>query len=442
MKLKNGLVFSFALLFLIPTISHATIECQSVYKIVGKSAHGPKFRSNSTLWLSEHSVVSSRKIMENISPADGLPGAIIAARTRGNPDYYFHWIRDAALVVESLLGRRSLSNDLSEINSIDQKISEYVAFSGQIQKLPTPSGLGEPKVNVNGTVFSDPWGRPQNDSPALRAVSMIHIAKLSKKSEVNSIIKTDLDFVAEHWRDPSFDLWEEVFGTHFYTLMVQRKSMIEGAEFAKAIGDFTSEKKYRDQKSLIEKVLLDNFWNVEGSYIQTTINQVGGLTGKDSNLDIAVVLGLLHGAVNDGVFKFSDTRFLNTLHSLESRFQDLYAINKKKEIPGTAIGRYIEDLFSGPDRSGGNPWVLATLAMAEAYYNVAAELKIQGRSDWKSFIEKGDTFIQRVQYHANPDGSLNEQIQRDTGFMTSVSDLTWSHAAVLTANQARKKAME
>lgn len=442
MSFKIGFVFSLASLFLIPTKSYALSECHSIYKFESKTTHGRKLRSNSTLWLSEHSVVSTQKIVENISPADGLPGSIIAARTRGNPDYYFHWIRDAALVVEALIGRRSLSNDLTEINSIDQKTSEYVAFSEQIQKLPTPSGLGEPKVNVNGTVFSDPWGRPQNDSPALRAVSMIHITKLSKKSGMTSLIKTDLDFVAEHWRDPSFDLWEEVLGTHFYTLMVQRKAMVEGAEFAKAIGDFTSEKKYRVQKSLIEKVLLDNFWNVEGNYIRTTIAQVGGMQGKDSNLDIAVVLGLLHGAVNDGVFKFSDTRFLNTLHSLESRFQDLYAINKRKEIPGTAIGRYPEDLFSGPDRSGGNPWVLATLAMAEAYYNVAAEFKIQGRSEWKSFIEKGDTFIQRTQYHANPDGSLNEQIQRDTGFMTSVSDLTWSHAAVLTANQARKKALE
>ncbi len=425
-----------------PTIGYALSECHRIYKIESKMVHGHKLRSNATVWLGEHSVVSTRKIMENISPADGLPGSIIAARTRGNPDYYFHWIRDAALVVESLIGRRKLSNDPTEINSIDQKISEYVAFSGQIQKLPTPSGLGEPKVNVNGTVFSDPWGRPQNDSPALRAVSMIHIAKLSKKSAIKFLIKADLDFVAEHWQDPSFDLWEEVLGTHFYTLMVQRKAMAEGAEFAKTIGDFPSEKNYRDQKKLIERVLLDKFWNVEGNYIPTTISQVGGLPGKDSNLDIAVVLGLLHGTVNDSVFKFSDSRFLNTLQSLETRFKNLYAINKNNDIPGTAIGRYPEDLFSGPDRSGGNPWVLATLAMAEAYYNVAAEFKIQGRTDWKRFIEKGDTFIQRTQYHANLDGSLNEQIQRDTGFMTSVSDLTWSHAAVLTANLARKKALE
>src|SRR5688500_16671266 len=29
--------------------------------------------------------------------------------------------------------------------------------------------LGEPKFQADGSAFNDPWGRPQNDGPAIRA---------------------------------------------------------------------------------------------------------------------------------------------------------------------------------------------------------------------------------------------------------------------------------
>ena len=43
----------------------------------------------------------------------------------------------------------------------------------------------------------------------------------------------------------------------------------------------------------------------------------------------------------------------------------------------------------------------------------------------------------RVQLHANPDGSLSEQIDRHSGYMSSARDLTWNYAALLTAAWAR-----
>jgi glucoamylase len=58
----------------------------------------------------------------------------------------------------------------------------------------------------------------------------------------------------------------------------------------------------------------------------------------------------------------------------------------------------------------------------------------------RNWIEAGDDFIQRVQLHANPDGSLSEQIDRYSGYMSSARDLTWSYAAFLTATWAREEA--
>jgi len=90
----------------------------------------------------------------------------------------------------------------------------------------------------------------------------------------------------------------------------------------------------------------------------------------------------------------------------------------------------------------GNPWVLATLTVAEVYYQMAVEMKKQGSaSEVSNLIKIGDSFVQRVQHHSHPDGRLNEQIHRDTGYMTSVENLTWGYASFLSAIAARNQAL-
>ena len=56
-------------------------------------------------------------------------------------------------------------------------------------------------------------------------------------------------------------------------------------------------------------------------------------------------------------------------------------------------------------------------------------------------MQTGDLYLARVKYHPNPDGSLSEQMDRDTGFMTSARDLTWNYAAFLTAIRSREEAL-
>jgi GH15 family glucan-1,4-alpha-glucosidase len=80
------------------------------------------------------------------------------------------------------------------------------------------------------------------------------------------------------------------------------------------------------------------------------------------------------------------------------------------------------------------------LAFAEGYYLTAAEYSAQGQhAKAQEFIQKGDLFVMRVQYHSHNDGALNEQIDRNSGFMTSVEDLTWNYGAILTTFLARVK---
>ncbi len=435
----------------------ASLNCEASFVPLPGSA-GPEARSdffNIEPWLELETRIASKKILENMSRPDGLPGAIIAARTRAEPDYYFHWIRDAGLVVEAILGP-ARTGDFSNLVETRRKVLEYVAFSERVQYLETLTGLGEPKVNVDGTPFHGPWGRPQNDSPALRAISIVEIADqmnmlgLSRLSELglDGILKRDLDYISDNWKKPSWDLWEEVLGDHFYTRMVQRRALLEGAEWIGRFGDVARRDQYRLAAKEIEATL-GRFWSEDKQTFIATLPrepnadpsvQYWGLESKTSNIDIAVILGLLHGRTNDRYLQFSDRNVTLTIDTIESTFKNLYAINSRADLPGVAIGRYPEDMFGGADRSGGNPWVLATLAMAEASYRAAAlQPTAQLKAAW---MDRGDSYIARVKRHAHENGSLNEQYHRDNGYMKSVEDLTWSYAALLTAARARKEALK
>jgi glucoamylase len=407
-------------------------------------------------WLQYEAGLSIYKILLNVSPLDSKPGAVVAAQTKVGPNYYFHWVRDAGLTVDAMVTEYLVSRESKQKNYLKQKLSEYIDFSDYIQKTQTLTGLGEPKFNVDGSAYNDPWGRPQNDGPAIRASSLIRWYRVLQSEGISqalaqklydgkiptqSVIKRDLEYVSHHWRDPSFDLWEEVKGDHFYTRMVQRRALLEGAQLAEALGDSGAAKWYFSQSKMIEQDMM-SFWDPVRGYFVATKNRVEGLDYKNSNLDISVILGLLHGSMNDGFLPFSDPKVQSTIGHIVQAFSQIYKINKRTGVPGVAIGRYPEDRYGGDNFEGGNPWPLTTLAIAEACYRMAYEYRLKRQNqNALDLVGQGDQFVLRVQYHANRDGSLNEQMHRDTGYMTSVTDLTWNYAAILTTFFARNRAV-
>ena len=402
-----------------------------------------------TDWLSSEYDIAITKMTANISPADGAPGAVIASPSRSNPDYYYHWTRDGALVMETV----AKLYQTTKKTTVKETLYQYVRFSRSNQLTTTLAGLGEPKFHANGSAFNGPWGRPQNDGPALRAIALVHFANilLSEGEETyvrtqlydtlmptQSVIKADLEYVAYHWRDASFDIWEECKGDHFYTRMVQRKALIAGAELAKKLGDPGAAAFYLKEAMNLRSAI-EAHWDSNRQIIIPTLNRTDGIDYKSSGLDTAVVLGALHGDAGDGFMSVSDSRVQSTLQKLSESFASIYSINRRTGSPGVAMGRYPEDRYSGTNVNLGNPWVLTTLATAETYYHLAREWALAGRKQEADHAhELADQFVSRVQYHSNGDGSLSEQMNRETGYMTSARDLTWNYAAVLTAFWARE----
>lgn len=409
-------------------------------------------------WLANQKKISLHKMLENISRPDTVPGTVVAATTRENPNYYYHWVRDAALVINTLLLTTG-DGVADEFDVLTDKIlRDYATLSRRQQMTWTRSSWsGEPKFNPDGTAFADDWGRPQIDGPPLRAMTLIRWAKqLILQGEADyvrkvlydssiptqSVIKGDLEYTAHHWNETSFDLWEEVKGRHFYTLMVSMSALNDGAYLAIMLGDIGAASYYGDEARKIRSFIADRLVKSELSRILTTVDQEDGLTYKTSQIDIAVVLGLLHAPSRGDFLNESAPVVLTSVETIIDAFRGLYRLNREQPELAPAIGRYPEDLYGGATFAGGNPWVLTTLAAAEFYYKRSQALAETGESAAATeAIRKGDTFVARMQLHTGPDGALSEQFSRENGYMTSVENLTWSYAASITAALARDKAV-
>lgn len=222
----------------------------------------------------------------------------------------------------------------------------------------------------------------------------------------------------------------------------EAKALVLGAKLAADLLDYGASDWYLKQANLIQHSIL-GFWDSRVNYLGATQNWKGGVDYKHSNLDIAVILGVLHGHSEELNIKFTDERIVRTKNQLVKTFSSLYEINRNAQAPGVAIGRYSEDRYDGYHFRYGNPWVLSTLAIAEYYYKSAVEVaksKKNGIKEIQKYINTGDSFVKRVQFHANPDGSLSEQMDRYSGYMTSAPELTWNYAAIITAYLARQNA--
>jgi len=433
-------------------------------------------------WISFEAPTALTGLLRNISAPGTAKGAVVASPSQSNPNYFYHWVRDAALVMDEVVIQYEGSGNSKSRKQYSNILLDYIQFSRLNQETPNLSGgLGEPKFHPDGAAYNESWGRPQDDGPALRAITLIHLARVWLKEgkenwvreklyngSKHSIVKKDLEYVSSHWRNTSFELWEEVKGHHFHTRMVQYRALKEGAELARLLGDGKAADWYFTQSSQMEPELLRH-WNPSKRILVNTLDRDEGLDYKFSELDSSVVLGVLHGHTAEGIISLSDDRVLATVKALEDVFYKIYLINQNGE-PGIAIGRYPEDRYDGYSSGGtGNPWFIGTSAFAEFYYRLAGELekrseiKINSTNrsffwDLKAFKEhhpvykkgsvqfnemvklarvKGDTFLTRVKYHVDGTGSMSEQINRESGFMQGARDLTWSYAAFLSAIRYR-----
>lgn len=299
-------------------------------------------------------------------------------------------------------------------------IEAYASFSQQIQHTPNPSGdfsdlsgLGEPKFNVDGSAYTENWGRPQRDGPPLRAITLMHYLKAFNATHPalwtadgqnpfadlyggslpsNSTIKADMEYVSHFWQESGFDLWEEVDGMHFFTAIVQLRALREGAELARTFNDFGASRWYHDQAELLENTLLPKFWDESKGHLVETLDS------SRSGLDCGLLLGSLHGtqtscstdpdsASQCSYAPYSDEILVSLLAMVKDQ-RNRFPINAAPEdsdaaydaLEGVGVGRYPEDGYNGYETipGTGNPWFLCTSSVSEVLYRTRIHLSTTG----------------------------------------------------------------
>ena len=208
---------------------------------------------------------------------------------------------DSSLVFKVIIDRYVSGRD-SDSGSL---INDWVASMAKIQQVENPSGdvstggLGEPKFKIDETAFTDSWGRPQRDGPALRSTSIMRFANhlLAQgnetwvKQHLWPVLKLDLGYVADSWNLTGFDLWEEVSASSFFTTAAQHRSLREGIALATALGDPGETVAEWTTQADNALCFLQSYWSSERGYIVSNVN--GGNVIR-SGLDSNTILGSIH----------------------------------------------------------------------------------------------------------------------------------------------------
>uniref|UniRef100_A0A060TJ22 glucan 1,4-alpha-glucosidase n=1 Tax=Blastobotrys adeninivorans TaxID=409370 RepID=A0A060TJ22_BLAAD len=470
-------------------------------------------------WLYNQSSYSLGAIIDNIGgygsvsefhgahwsePPLVLPGAVVASPSKSDPDYFYQWTRDAAMAIQALVTK--FKDDGGTNKNISHIIDDYVRTSYIIQRTDNPSGsfktlkgLGEPKFRVDGSPFLNEWGRPQRDGPALRALAImgymraqLEVLQWGGYSDLESLVTRyrevlvpDLDYVQQTWFQDGFDIWEEMYGQHYFTAIAQIKAMQQGARFARVVGDFS-------RADLYEKTAREMIPSVRNMFVDQKNRIVANVPSNErSGIDCSTLISAVHssigtsfssqfGVYDEEAFTIASPEMLNTIQALIQDMSSRFQINKDRikraksssGLVGVAIGRYPGDVYDGYGTSAGNPWFLCTATVANALYKLAEHYEIQpqnsklkvhelfaplvkekvgkeiSRDDPKyeqvvrGLIAYGDSFMDVIREHQGHDGSMSEQFNRDTGYMQGARHLTWSYEAFWTATFQRNQTMK
>jgi glucoamylase len=418
------------------------------------------------------------------------PGSVVASPVLAaydpDPDYFFHWFRDSAIIINAL---RVAEAEKLESRVAVERLREFVDFNralreldgrefvrrGHIRDKVQPSFLqymrpddeiaavfggavlGEARVNPDGTLDFTRWARPQNDGPALQVLTLTRWRNgrpdLDEplQAAMLELVIGDLDFIRSGATRRSFDIWEEESAYHYYTQLVQAQALARGAEWLAESGDAVRASNCRSAADALAPSL-DAYWSAGDGFYRS---RTGAASGAEKALDIAVILGVLHAGREAGAHSVLDPKAQATLAALEDLFDAEYPINHDRPPGhGLAMGRYASDAYYG-----GNPWYLATLAVAEFYFKLAIALRsgarmpettenarfrerLSGGDPAATAFERGDSFMRTVQAYTPSSGDLSEQFDRRTGAQTSAKHLAWSYAAFITAAASRRRAAQ
>ena len=443
--------------------------------------------------LSAVSIVKHRPgFGQTVIPRKGsIVASPVLAAYDPDPDYFFHWFRDSAVIIDALrlmradalitpaaaleyfhdfvqfslslltLEGRSLVTSPGWRAGVQPDFAEFIRTDADLGAVTGGLVSAEARVNPDCSLDISNWARPQHDGPPLRLLAVLRWVRdvtfdAALGAAVEQLLRADIAFTRGRWRIPSFDIWEEEKGQHYYTLRVAAEALEEGAKWlesgnggADAKRDVEEARSCRaDAQTILET--LDGYWLEDAGYYRSRVLEGGAPTSKE--LDIAVIFAAIHGgaeasaptaqeaahagsAAHVRAHTVHDPRMQATLGRLEALFDAEYLINRNRPAGrGPALGRYKGDVYYS-----GGAYYFSTLAAAEFCFRAAVGQHTSGAAG-RAFVDRGDAYLETVRTYTPSSGDLSEQFDQKTGAQTSARHLAWSYAAFISSVVARRDA--
>jgi GH15 family glucan-1,4-alpha-glucosidase len=213
---------------------------------------------------------------------------------------------------------------------------------------------------------------------------------------------------------PSWDLWEERWGVHAFTVGAVWAGLDAGRSFAELFGDGPAAERYRNAAERLKEASNTHLYAADlGRFARRIAVEDDGTMTVDMVIDSAIC-----GLWRFGMYPPDDARITQTMVAIGDQLANHAAAG--------GFARYKDDPYFRvePDTTKvtGNPWFICTLWMAQWYIAVA-----KTTHDLKSARD----IINWVVAHQISGGLLSEQLDPNTGAPLSVSPLTWSHAELI-----------
>lgn len=375
-----------------------------------------------------------QKLKENI-----INGGIVAS-----PDkvYYYHWTRDAALVIQSI--HKLYRNKIIDYQEWKKIFIDYYYFENNLDFNHAQGNRGEPKYNIDASLFNEKWGRPQNDGVALRIITLYQGLELMEKEDYDyylkkfycgtfparNIIKLDLEYLGRHYLS-SYDLWEEVKDINYFNLLCYRKAFECGIELSKINHDYGASE-YYNSKLIKIRNLLKGFNNYHNRNLIVHLMSDGLDKNHKDNLDVSNMMGVyLYGNLEE----IENELLWKQVYLLLIYFKEKYEINEDLIY----LGRYKNDNYHE-----GNAWIITTLYFVgllirlkqnwnEIEFNIYI-IKIFSLLNYDFNKENLNKIINRYFNEIFLLGEKNnwaEQINGKDKTPLSVSNLTWNFGAFI-----------
>ena len=351
-------------------------------------------------------------------------GGIIAANDSdflqyGRDTYSYVWPRDGARATYALI--RAGYIDLPR---------NFFRFCANVL---TDDGYLLHKYNADGSLGSSwhPWlagNQPvipiQEDETALVLWALgKHFARYHDVDFIRPLFRPLIiraaDFLERYRAEstglphPSWDLWEERYGVHTFTVAAVFGALSAATSFARAFGEHGLAEKYLKAAGDLQHAAKGILYSAEKGRFARTFDP------DTETLDLTVDASLA-GVTAFGLFSVDDPMVTSTMAQVERRLA--------VRTPVGGIARYERDPFlrvtDDFERVPGNPWIPCTLWLAQ--YRIAAA---RSPAELRAAAEMLDWAAN----HARPSGMLPEQLDPLGRGSVSVCPLSWSHAEFVIA---------